>query len=98
VVVGGLGALMGIVLGPFLAGLTLSVPAGDPFLGKRWWRGGEASARRVAVVAGLAAVAPAKGPWLYYVLDGSHPGHHVFTDDRDVFNAAKAKCQAAHLC
>jgi leader peptidase (prepilin peptidase)/N-methyltransferase len=57
VVVGGLGALMGIVLGPFLAGLTLSVPAGDPFLGKRWWRGGEASARRVVVVAGLAAVA-----------------------------------------
>jgi UPF0755 protein len=45
-----------------------------------------------------AAVAPAKGPWLYYVLDASHPGHHVFTDDRDVFNAAKAKCQAAHLC
>ena len=45
-----------------------------------------------------AAVAPAKGPWLYYVLDAAHPGHHLFTDDRDVFNAAKAKCQAAHLC
>ena len=45
-----------------------------------------------------AAVAPAKGPWLYYVLDPTHPGHHLFTDDRDVFNAAKAKCQAAHLC
>jgi UPF0755 protein len=45
-----------------------------------------------------AAVAPAKGPWLYYVLDASHPGHHLFTDDRDVFNTAKAKCQAAHLC
>ena len=40
----------------------------------------------------------AKGPWLYYVLDASHPGHHLFTDDRDVFNTAKAKCQAAHLC
>jgi cell division protein YceG involved in septum cleavage len=26
------------------------------------------------------------------------PGHHLFTDDRDVFNTAKAKCQAAHLC
>jgi uncharacterized YceG family protein len=45
-----------------------------------------------------AAAAPAKGPWLYYVLDASHPGHHLFTDDRDVFNTAKAKCQAAHLC
>lgn len=45
-----------------------------------------------------AAVAPAKGPWLYYVLDASHPGHHLFTDDRDAFNTAKAKCQAAHLC
>ena len=56
-VVGGLGALLGIVLGPFLAGLTLSVPAGDPVLGKRWWRGGEASARRVALVTALAAVA-----------------------------------------
>jgi UPF0755 protein len=45
-----------------------------------------------------AAVAPAKGPWLYYVLDAAHPGHHIFTDDPDVFNTAKAKCQAAHLC
>jgi UPF0755 protein len=45
-----------------------------------------------------AAVAPAKGPWLYYVLDAARPGHHLFTDDRDTFNAAKAKCQAAHLC
>jgi UPF0755 protein len=45
-----------------------------------------------------AAVAPASGPWLYYVLDASHPGHHLFTDDRDVFNTAKAKCQAAKLC
>jgi leader peptidase (prepilin peptidase) / N-methyltransferase len=57
VVVGGLGALLGIVLGPFLAGLTLSVPAGDPVLGKRWWRGGQASPRRVVVVPGLAGVA-----------------------------------------
>ncbi len=55
--VGGLGALLGIGLGPFLAGLTLSVPAGDPVLGKRWWRGGQASRRRVGVVTVLAAVA-----------------------------------------
>jgi UPF0755 protein len=45
-----------------------------------------------------AAAAPASGPWLYYVLDASHPGHHLFTDDRDVFNTAKARCQAAKLC
>jgi UPF0755 protein len=45
-----------------------------------------------------AAVAPAKGPWLYYVLDAAHPGHHLFTADPDEFNAAKAKCQAAKLC
>jgi leader peptidase (prepilin peptidase) / N-methyltransferase len=57
VLVGLLGALLGIVLGPFLAGLTMSVPAGDPVLGKRWWRGGQASPRRVAVVTALAAVA-----------------------------------------
>ena len=55
--VGLLGAVLGVVLGPFLAGLTLSVPAGDPVLGKRWWRGGQASPRRIGIVAGLAAVA-----------------------------------------
>ena len=55
--VGLLGALLGVVLGPFLAGLTLSVPAGDPVLGKWWWRGGEAGRRRVVVVTGLAVVA-----------------------------------------
>jgi len=57
VLVGLLGALLGVVLGPFLAGLTLSVPAGDPVLGKWWWRGGEAGRRRVVVVTGLALVA-----------------------------------------
>ena len=55
-VVGLLGAVLGVVLGPFLAGLTLSVPAGDPVLGKRWWRGGEARPRRVGVVTVAAAV------------------------------------------
>jgi UPF0755 protein len=45
-----------------------------------------------------AAAAPAPGPWLYYVLDAARPGHHIFTDDPDVFNTAKAKCQAARLC
>jgi UPF0755 protein len=45
-----------------------------------------------------AAAAPAAGPWLYYVLDADRPGHHIFTADRDVFNAAKIKCQKANLC
>ena len=45
-----------------------------------------------------AAAAPAAGPWLYYVLDADNPGHHLFTDDPDVFNTAKAKCQRAGLC
>jgi UPF0755 protein len=45
-----------------------------------------------------AAAAPASGPWLYYVLDADRPGHHIFTDNKDVFNAAKAKCQRANLC
>jgi len=57
VLVGLVCGLLGGVLGPFLAGLTLSVPGGDPVLGKRWWRGGQASPRRVVVVSVLAAVA-----------------------------------------
>ena len=44
------------------------------------------------------ALEPAAGPWLYYVLNGDKSGRHIFTDDRDVFNTAKAKCQAAGLC
>ena len=44
------------------------------------------------------AAEPESGPWLYYVLDAKRPGHHVFTDDPDVFNTAKAACQAAKLC
>jgi leader peptidase (prepilin peptidase)/N-methyltransferase len=46
-----------LLLGPFLAGLTLRVPAGDPLLGKRWWAGGDAGPRRIGIVTGLAAVA-----------------------------------------
>jgi UPF0755 protein len=45
-----------------------------------------------------AAAEPAAGPWLYYVLDDDGSGRHIFTDDRDLFNTAKAKCQAAKLC
>jgi UPF0755 protein len=45
-----------------------------------------------------AALAPAPGPWLYYVLDADRSGRHIFTDDQDVFNTAKARCRAAGLC
>jgi leader peptidase (prepilin peptidase) / N-methyltransferase len=55
VLVGVAGAVVGVVLGPFLSALTLSVPSGDPVLGKRWWRGGDASRRRIALVTALAA-------------------------------------------
>jgi UPF0755 protein len=44
------------------------------------------------------AAQPEAGPWLYYVLDARNPGHHLFTDDPEVFNAAKARCQAAKMC
>lgn len=44
------------------------------------------------------AAEPAAGSWTYYVLDAAKPGFHVFTDDPEVFNTAKAKCQAAGLC
>lgn len=45
-----------------------------------------------------AAVKPEAGPWLYYVLDARKPGFHLFTDDQEEFNQAKARCQAAKLC
>jgi leader peptidase (prepilin peptidase)/N-methyltransferase len=51
------GALLGALLGPFLAGLTIRVPAGDPLLTAAAWRGEPASARRLAVVTVLAAAA-----------------------------------------
>ena len=45
-----------------------------------------------------AAVEPAAGNWLYYVLNSDKSGRHIFTDDPEVFNTAKAKCRAAGLC
>ena len=45
-----------------------------------------------------AAAEPAAGPWLYYVLNSDKSGRHIFTDDPEVFNAAKAECRAAGLC
>lgn len=44
-----------------------------------------------------AAVAPAAGEWLYYVL-ADDTGRHTFTDTYDEFLEAKAQCQAAGLC
>ena len=57
VVVGVAAAAFGAGLGPVLAGLTLSVPAGEPLLGPRWWRGGAATPGRVTVLTVLSAVA-----------------------------------------
>ncbi len=44
-----------------------------------------------------AAVAPAAGEWLYYVL-ADESGRHTFTNTYDEFLDAKAECQAAGLC
>ncbi len=44
-----------------------------------------------------AAVAPAAGEWLYYVL-ADEAGHHTFTNTYDEFLEAKARCQEAGLC
>jgi peptidoglycan lytic transglycosylase G len=46
-----------------------------------------------------AALAPAEGPWMWYVLDGTKDDRSsYFTDDYDDFLAAKARCQEAGLC
>jgi leader peptidase (prepilin peptidase)/N-methyltransferase len=59
-------AALGALLGPWLAALTLRVPAGEPLWGKDAWRGRPAGTRRVVVVtvltgAVLAAVGAAIG-------------------------------------
>lgn len=46
-----------------------------------------------------AALAPADGPWLWYVLDAEKDDRSsYFTDNYDDFLAAKARCQEAGLC
>lgn len=40
-----------------------------------------------------AAIAPAAGDWLYYVVADA-AGHHIFTSDENVWSAAVAKCKA----
>lgn len=42
-----------------------------------------------------AALNPADGPWIYYVL--TEPGVHTFTDDYDEFLEGKAICERANL-
>lgn len=44
-----------------------------------------------------AAMNPADGPWLYYVL-ASQEGDHFFTDSYDEFLDAKGRCQDLGLC
>jgi UPF0755 protein len=45
-----------------------------------------------------AALNPADGDWLYYVLDAeADDGSHVFTSDYDVFLEARQRCEAAGL-
>jgi UPF0755 protein len=44
-----------------------------------------------------AAVAPAQGQWMYYVLSDD-AGHHTFTNTYDEFLEAKAHCQEIGLC
>lgn len=39
-----------------------------------------------------AALDPADGPWIYYVLEDAE-GHHFFTDSNSEFLAAKARCR-----
>lgn len=44
-----------------------------------------------------AAVAPAPGQWMYYVL-ADEAGRHTFTNTYDEFLEAKAVCQERGLC
>jgi UPF0755 protein len=45
-----------------------------------------------------AALSPAAGDWIYYVLDPNLPaGEHLFTSSASEFAAAKARCKAAGL-
>lgn len=43
-----------------------------------------------------AALNPAEGPWIYYVLEDAE-GHHLFTESSSEFLAAKERCRQAGL-
>lgn len=43
-----------------------------------------------------AALNPAEGPWIYYVLEDAE-GHHLFTESNSEFLAAKERCRQAGL-
>jgi len=55
-VVGVASGLLGLLAAPWLAGLTLRVPAGEPLLTPRGWAGEPASPARIATVTALTAV------------------------------------------
>jgi cell division protein YceG involved in septum cleavage len=42
-------------------------------------------------------VNPAQGNWLYYVVIDKE-GHHLFTNDQNVWNTAQQKCVANGWC
>jgi len=42
----------------------------------------------------VAAISPATGPWLYYVLTSNNPPTHFFTDSEKAFEKAKADAKA----
>jgi UPF0755 protein len=44
----------------------------------------------------LAALHPADGPWLYYVIQDAD-GHHFFTDDASEFDRARSDAQQRGL-
>src|SRR5215212_3805923 len=50
------GLLLGAVCGPFLAGLTARVPAGEPLFGSGWWFGRGAGGGRRGLLAALGAL------------------------------------------
>lgn len=45
-----------------------------------------------------AAIAPADGPWIYYVLESAKPRAHVFTESYAEFQDAKQACRDKGLC
>jgi leader peptidase (prepilin peptidase)/N-methyltransferase len=49
-------AALGALLGPFLAGLTVRIPADDSVFATGWWRGEPADRRRIVLVTALIAV------------------------------------------
>lgn len=45
-----------------------------------------------------AAISPAEGPWIYYVLESRNPRTHFFTESAREFERAKATCREKGFC